>query len=273
MDVVRDLFVFACLTGLRKSDILGKDYSQYRTKEDYFSVVQTKEKGSKNVIVDISDDRTKAILEKYGWKFPKIHTQLQMKVKDVVKMLPWGRDKVQYKVSKAQGIEVEEKEIWEIIGFHTARRSKISNLYRRGVNVEDIQNYIGHADIKMTQRYIKTTTDERARRIIGKTKSAQGTTKDNLTTDQLMGIVLKDITLEDWNRLMLADIKKSLTDILPYRGDKDISNLVFANHKLKEYLSAQKEKFLKGQYLRDDAKLAKEEYQGFISNLIKLVLY
>ena len=274
LEIVRDLFIFGCLTGLRKSDFLGKDFSQYRTtKENYFSVVQTKEKASRNVIVDISDNRTKGILEKYSWIFPNININSQLKIREIVKLLPWGKDKVQYKVSKAKGIEVSEKEIWEIIGFHTARRSKITNLYRQGVNVEDIQNYIGHADIKMTQKYIKATTDERAKRVINRTKQQDTiTTGNNLSTGELMGILLKDIALEDWNKIILTDIKRELANILPYRESKDISPIILANLKLREYLSAQKEKFLKGQYLRDDEKQAKGEYQALITELVRLIL-
>ena len=274
LEIVRDLFIFGCLTGLRKSDFLGKDFSQYRTtKENYFSVVQTKEKASRNVIVDISDNRTKGILEKYSWIFPNLNDYSQRKIREIVKLLPWGKDKVQYKVSKAKGIEVSEKEIWEIIGFHTARRSKITNLYRQGVNVEDIQNYIGHADIKMTQRYIKATTDERAKRVINRTKQQDTTTTgNNLSTGELMGILLKDIALEDWNKFILTDIKRELANILPYRESKDISPIILANLKLREYLSAQKEKFLKGEYLRDDEKKDKGEYQALITELVKIIL-
>ena len=124
----------------------------------------------------------------------------------------------------------------------------------------------------MTQRYIKASTDERAKRVINRTKQQDTPTGNNLSTGELMEIVLKDITSEDWNRLILADIKKMLTDYLPYRGNKDISYLVLANLKLKQFLSAQKEEFSSGKYISGDAKQAKEEFQGVISDLIKLVM-
>ena len=98
------------------------------------------------------------------------------------------------------------------------------------------------------------------------------TTGHSLSTGELMGILLKDIVLEDWNKIILTDIKRELANILPYRESKDISPIILANLKLREYLAAQKEKFLNGQYLRDDKKQAKGEYQALITELVRLIL-
>ena len=126
----------------------------------------------------------------------------------------------------------------------------------------------------MTQRYIKATTDERAKRVINRAKNTQQdtTTGHSLSTGELMGILLKDIALEDWNKFILTDIKREMNNILPYRESKDISPLILANLKLREYLSAQKEKFLKGEYLRDDEKKDKGEYQALITELVRIIL-
>ena len=47
-----------------------------------------------------------------------------------------------------------------MISFHTARRSCITNLYKRGYPINFIMSLSGHRSVQAFQRYMKASSEE-----------------------------------------------------------------------------------------------------------------
>ena len=66
------------------------------------------------------------------------------------------------KVFTVNGVRKEEVfQKWEVISSHTCRRSFCTNLFKRGMNLEDIALFSGHSAIRILKLYIKLTPEEK----------------------------------------------------------------------------------------------------------------
>ena len=57
---------------------------------------------------------------------------------------------------------------WEMIESHTARRSFCTNMCLKGMSTQDIMHFSGHKTEKEFLKYIRITSDERTKNILGK---------------------------------------------------------------------------------------------------------
>jgi len=163
LERVRDLFMFLLYTGQRISDAMTFDRNQIMCDRWVFEAEKTKRK-KKVIVVPFAGYTLPAlaILKKYDYKLPVISEQ---KFNDYLKEL--GRlAGLTREVSKRRFRGSEEivmrGPLWQFISSHTARRTCITLLIRKGVPLPVIQKLTGHSDVKTLMKYENTDVDDLA---------------------------------------------------------------------------------------------------------------
>ena len=159
---IRDLFVVGCLTGLRYSDyssLISKNFQG-----DY--IVKVTKKTGKKVIIPLHD-YVHEIYQKYNGEVSKGLTiqHFNRYIKKICNRV--GLDeKITFNYTRGGQLITEQKEKWELISSHTARRSAATNMYLTGrMKTFEIMAITGHTTEKSFFRYIRTTTEDKAKQI------------------------------------------------------------------------------------------------------------
>jgi site-specific recombinase XerD len=153
---VRDLFVFACTTGLRHSDFSTIHPNNIENDQLILRTVKTRDW----LRVDLNQ-YSRAILERYPDGLPKLS---QQKFNDYVKELGQhcGIDKptlvVRYRGSKRSQETVPK---YELLSSHTGRRTFVTQSLERGMGLEVVQKFTGHKDLKTVMRYAKVADEQK----------------------------------------------------------------------------------------------------------------
>lgn len=161
---VRDIFCFACFTGLRYSDLANLRTSDVH--EDSITITSIK---TADLLTIELNKYSRSIVEKYrdyprenDRYFPVVSNQ---KMNDYIKELGemCGIDtpvtKVYYRGSKRCE---ESTQKWRCMGVHTARRTFISNAIQKGIPPQIVMKWTGHSDYAAMKPYIEIA--ERAKR-------------------------------------------------------------------------------------------------------------
>ena len=142
LTIYRDGFLLAYYTMLRISDLTTLTPEHISHLPDGLLIVKEQQKTKQVVRVGlgtIHGGKGQDLLRKYwpanaGKPFiDRSHQHLNRRLKDVLKLA---------NITKAK------------VGFHTARHSGITDLIRRGVPLAMVSQLAGHADIKMTMKYV-----------------------------------------------------------------------------------------------------------------------
>lgn len=149
LEHVRDLFIFACFTGLAYIDVAGLTQDNIRKSFDGNLWIMTKrQKTNTDVNVPLLDI-PKMILKKYKGKLPN------------GKILP---------VISNQKLNAYLKEIADICGikknltFHVGRHTFATTItLSQGMPIETVSCLLGHTNIKTTQIYAKITNEKISR--------------------------------------------------------------------------------------------------------------
>lgn len=170
-DQVRDVFCFACVTGLRYSDLHQLKREHIKEDEIRLNVKKTKEQ-----IVIPLNNYAKAILKKYSGQYKPLPVISNQKCNDYLK--GWeSKDKSGQIVKDYKGIceiagIVDEIEIvrfrgaervaktykkFELIGMHTGRKTFATLSLERGMKAEEVMSITGHKDYKSFKRYVNIT--------------------------------------------------------------------------------------------------------------------
>ena len=135
------MFVIACYTALRISDIQQLNHAII--KEGVLSLYQTKTKELVNIPIFKEVAPIIAHYQQIG--FPVINS---VKANKIVKVL-------------AARCNIDEIICYkESRSFHTARRSCVTNLYKRGYPINYVMTLSGHRSIQAFQRYLKASSKE-----------------------------------------------------------------------------------------------------------------
>lgn len=145
----RDLFCFACFTGLRYSDL-----SRLRPEdvsEGYISVVT--QKTSDPLRIDLND-YSRAILAKYDNRLPRLSLQkANAYIKEVG--MYCGINTPVHSVSIVGGERVERVQPkWQLLTTHAGRRTFICNALRLGIPPNVVMQWTGHKDYAAMRPYI-----------------------------------------------------------------------------------------------------------------------
>lgn len=171
LDRVRDIFVVACLTGLRYSDF--SKLKDINIKSGIIEIVPTKTKGvSPEPIYIPVLGVTPKIFEKYrsltGTILPRILSN--QKMNDYIKIIG---EKAKFNELKKnprykEGNTKDDKEFvpkYALITMHTARRSFATNGYDMGLPILDLMRITGHKTLKSFMRYIRKSNRDAAERV------------------------------------------------------------------------------------------------------------
>lgn len=154
LEKVRDVFVFACFTGMRYSDI-----KNLKKRDIYNDVIHfTTIKNYKTIEVELNDI-SKAILKKYEdrkgqYALPVPQNQhVNRWIKDVALMAQIDQLIVTEHYVGAERI-TEEHPKWKLITFHSARRTFCSQCVMNGISVQTIMQWTGHASVNEMKPYL-----------------------------------------------------------------------------------------------------------------------
>lgn len=134
----RDLFLVQVYSGLSFVDLMSYDFAQCRNANDYavFSGLRSK---TKTLFSFVLTPKTKAILEHYDYKLPKLPNQkYNMRIKIIM---------------DAAGID-------KSVSSHDARRSCGSILLNAGVPISVVSRILGHSSIRQTEQAYARLLDD-----------------------------------------------------------------------------------------------------------------
>jgi len=158
LDIVRDIFVIGCETGLRFSD-----FSKLNI--DHISdglIRKPVRKSGKKVVIPISK-RLQRVIDKNGGKIPNCPNSIYFneRIKEVCKFA--GID-TQFSRIIQRGNRKEEVSVpkYEAIASHTCRRSFCTNQFLKGMPALLIRKISGHATEKAFLQYIKIDEEKAA---------------------------------------------------------------------------------------------------------------
>ena len=164
LDVIRDLFLIGCYTGLRFSDLSTLTPEQITGN----MITITQIKTGKPIIIPVHDVVTK-ILNKYDGKLPEARSNQKTNeyLKDVCKLTKGLQSMVSVSSTKGGRKVVETVPKWELVTTHSARRSLATNEYLAGTPSLTIMAITGHKTEKSFLKYIRVTPDQHAKILQG----------------------------------------------------------------------------------------------------------
>lgn len=153
---IRDMFVIACYTALRISDM--EQLNRATIREGVLSLYQTKTKDL--VDIPILKEIAPLITHYQETGFPEIN---RVKANQIVKTLAARchlDEVICYKEHRGGETNIKNTLKYNLISFHTARRSCVTNLYKRGYPINYVMTLSGHRSIQAFQRYLKASSKE-----------------------------------------------------------------------------------------------------------------
>jgi len=163
LDQVRDVFCFCCFTGLRYSDVFNLKRSNIKGETIEFTSIKTDE----FLIIDLNS-YSQAILDKYkDFKMtddkclPVISNQkMNVYLKELGQFAKFNslESVVYYKGAK----RIEETyEKWQLMTTHMGRKTFVTNALFLNIPSEVIQQWTGHKDHKVFEKYYKIVDQQR----------------------------------------------------------------------------------------------------------------
>ena len=186
-ELVRDVFLIGCYTGLRYSDLSRITESCIGETVSGTPVIRIIQKKTKSpVIIPILDNNLIVLLKKYNYNVPHIiDVSLNRSIKNTLERLSHivpslakkertiltVQEKNTEKESRKKGLESFEyddegfpiKPRWEMVSLHTARRTFITNVYLSGkFSIEFMMKLSGHKKYDTFKKYVRLSLDEYA---------------------------------------------------------------------------------------------------------------
>jgi integrase len=131
------LFIFQAFTGLSYSDTQIFDLSEYREIDGRWVNIGERIKTGVPYVSQLLPPAVE-ILEKYGWKVPKMNNQRYNQM------------------LKAIGMVIGIPKLHSHMGRHTFATYMLS----QGAKIENVSRMLGHTNIEQTQRYAKVLAQD-----------------------------------------------------------------------------------------------------------------
>ena len=157
----RDLFVLACLTGLRFSD-----FSTLRPEDLRRDMLHKKQGKSDHwVVIPLRKEAKQIFTEQFKEKLPKLtNPEFNRHIKTIGKLA--GINQPISFIHKKGNRDIKvKKPKYEWITTHTARRSFCTNEFLAGTPVKLIMKISGHKNEKDFYKYIRITPEEAAQKM------------------------------------------------------------------------------------------------------------
>jgi integrase len=152
---VRDIFCFACTTGLRYSDLNQLKREHIKEDEIRLTIKKTKEMLS----IPLTP-YSKSILTKYEALYRPLPIISSQKLNAYLKELCMKAEiKEPIEIVRFRGAKREAKTYpkYELIGVHTGRKTFATLSLERGMSAEEVMTITGHKDYHSFKRYVKIT--------------------------------------------------------------------------------------------------------------------
>ncbi|MCH4821757.1 site-specific integrase [Gramella lutea] len=165
LDIARDLFIIASMTGLRVSDFNNLNTSNIEAHKGIrFLRVKTQKTG-KIVLIPLHPF-VEEILKKRNGEFPPSmpDQHINEALKSIARKAKLKDEVIIKKTIGGKQVETTYKK-HELVTNHTARRSFCTNAYKADMPVVDIMAISGHTSEKVFYNYIKATSLERLEKI------------------------------------------------------------------------------------------------------------
>lgn len=159
LEQVRDVFCFACVTGLRYSDLKQLRKEHIKGDEIQFTVTKTKER----LMVPLNY-YSRYFIDKYHGQhklLPVISSQnMNYYLKELCALA--GIDDM-IEIVRYRGAQRESKLYpkYELITIHTGRKTFATLSLEKGMNAEEVMAITGHKDYKSFKRYVKITEERK----------------------------------------------------------------------------------------------------------------
>ena len=148
----RDMFLFVCYTGVRFSDLISLEKSQINTLSNgtMVWVKKTQKVRTTTIDVDLIPEAVK-ILKKYNYNLNLMSNQkANFYIKEVLKLDErFCEDSVKF--TKTKG---EPYKIYELITFHSGRKSFITNMLMDNFSIVETMLRTGHKKLHTLEKYI-----------------------------------------------------------------------------------------------------------------------
>jgi integrase len=155
---VRDVFVFACVTGMRFGEL--SLIRRSNVTNDFILLKEDKDETKETREIPLTSI-SRYILLKYDYELPLIANQKQNKyIKDVFQEMEYN-NKVQKVTTKGKENIKEEMFFYDRISTHTARRTFITMMKRQGKSDKLIASITGHNDMKTLNQYYQISEPEK----------------------------------------------------------------------------------------------------------------
>ncbi|MBC8984782.1 phage integrase SAM-like domain-containing protein [Pedobacter sp. N36a] len=155
LDQTKDVFLFACVTGFRYSDV-----AQLKREHIHNDVITITVKKTKTELSVPLNAVSASILSKYKENRRPLPVVSNQKLNDYVKELCQlaGIDKPQEIVRFRGNVrEINLYPKWALISFHNARKTFASLSLEKGMSTEEVMKIGGWEDYKSFKRYVKVT--------------------------------------------------------------------------------------------------------------------
>ena len=163
MEKTRDLFVIGCYTGLRRSDLNKLNDGIWDLSETKNTVSIVAEKTKKRVVIPLHP-YVRAIYNKYKGNLPKLGDKYNTNVhlKNLGRLA--GINEIVSKTENRGGkVTTLKHKKYDLIGFHTARRSFATNMFLAGKPTYAIMQLTGHTNERTFYKYVKATPEQIAK--------------------------------------------------------------------------------------------------------------
>jgi len=149
-ELVKDLFVFMCLTGMRFSDTQRFEPGWISDGLIDFRMLKTGGRAIPPVY-----KTTKIILDKYSGRLPEIPNAIfNKRIKELFLEMKLNRP---VKITSSKGREVKQvvRPLYSVVSAHVARKSFITIALSKGIPIQDVMHMSGHSDYKSLRPYIQ----------------------------------------------------------------------------------------------------------------------
>ncbi len=163
LDKTRDLFLFACYTGARFSDIFNINRADI--KENVWFLRQLKTKSTTEIPLM---DKALLILDKYENYEKPLPVITNQKLNQYLKELcEKAKLSATVRITEQKGNQSIEAEYpkYELITTHTARRTFITLSLTKGMNAQIVMSITGHKSYNSFKKYVNLVTTDKQKAI------------------------------------------------------------------------------------------------------------
>ncbi|WP_018613786.1 site-specific integrase [Segetibacter koreensis] len=166
-EIVRDLFLIGCYTGMRYSDYTNITKDQID--EDFTKIRYNQGKTGQLVVLPVKKE-AKILLIKYFNRLREINSLPEVKYNSKTNLAlktigkACGQLQKNYSYKKTNGgVTIHQQHAkWEKLSTHTARRTFATNELKEGTPISLIMAATGHLTEKSFWKYIRATPEEKA---------------------------------------------------------------------------------------------------------------